>query len=120
MHKATISARSGRKSGGCTAFEKHAKPDAESDDFGAVWTQVRRLLRLLEACDFWMDTVGYSGWIQLDTEGGYSGIQWERGPGAGDTVGGRGLAWIQWDTVGGYSGWIQLDTVGEGARGRGH
>ena len=99
---------------------KRAKADAKSGDFGAVWTQVRKLLRLLEACDFWMDTVGYSGWIQLDTEGGYNGIQWERGPGAGDTVGGRGLAWIQWDTVGGYSGWIQLDTVGEGARGRGH
>ena len=31
-------------------FEKRAKPDAESDDFGAVWTQARRLLRLLEAC----------------------------------------------------------------------
>merc|ERR1719331_2138054 len=50
MQKATISARSGRRSGGCCAFEKRAKPDAESDDFGAVWTQVRRLLRLREAC----------------------------------------------------------------------
>ena len=49
MQKATISARSGRRSGGCCAFEKRAKPDAKSDDFGAVWTQVRRLLRFLEA-----------------------------------------------------------------------
>ena len=29
---------------------RRAKPDAKSDDFGAVWTQVRRLLRFLEAC----------------------------------------------------------------------
>ena len=61
MQKATISARSGRRSGGCYAFEKRAKPDAESDHFGAVWRQVRRLSRqgeaqvprlsrLLEAC----------------------------------------------------------------------
>ena len=50
MQKATISARSGRRSGGCNDTWKRAKPDAKSDDFGAVWTQVRRVLRLLEAC----------------------------------------------------------------------
>ena len=50
MQKATTSARSGRRSGGCYAFDNRAKPDAKSDDFGAVWTQVRRLLRFLEAC----------------------------------------------------------------------
>ena len=38
MQKATTSARFGRRSGGCYAFEKRAKPDAKSDDFGAVWT----------------------------------------------------------------------------------
>ena len=38
MPKATISARSGGRSGGCTAFEVRVKPDAKSDDFGAVWT----------------------------------------------------------------------------------
>ena len=36
MQKATSSARSGRKSGGCYAFDNRAKPDAESDEFGAV------------------------------------------------------------------------------------
>ena len=40
----------GRRSGGCYAFLKRAKPGAESDHFGAVWTQVRRLFRFLEAC----------------------------------------------------------------------
>ena len=44
MQKAAISARSGRRSGGCYASLKRAKADAKSDDFGAVWTQVRRLL----------------------------------------------------------------------------
>ena len=44
--KATISARSARRSGGCCAFDNRAKPNAKSDDFGAVWTQVRRLFRL--------------------------------------------------------------------------
>ena len=40
--KATTSARSGRRSGGCYAFEKRAKPDAESDDFGAAKTDQNR------------------------------------------------------------------------------
>ena len=35
MAKATISARSGRMSGGCTASWKRAKPDAKSDHFPA-------------------------------------------------------------------------------------
>ena len=39
MQKATISARSGRRSGGCNERGKRAKPDAKSDHFGAVWTQ---------------------------------------------------------------------------------
>ena len=33
----------GRRSGGCSNTLKRAKPDAKSDDFGAVWTQVRRV-----------------------------------------------------------------------------
>ena len=28
----------GRRSGGCSNTLKRAKPDAKSDDFGAVWT----------------------------------------------------------------------------------
>merc|ERR1712091_616222 len=50
MQKATISARSGRRSGGCYEVGKRAKTDAKSDHFGAVWTQVRRLLRGGQAC----------------------------------------------------------------------
>ena len=38
MQKATILARSGRRSAGCPDSLKRAKPDAKSDDFGAVWT----------------------------------------------------------------------------------
>ena len=38
MQKAIISARSGRRSGGCNERGKRAKPDAKSDHFGAVWT----------------------------------------------------------------------------------
>ena len=33
MQKATTSARSGRRSGGCFAFDNRAKPDAKNDDF---------------------------------------------------------------------------------------
>ena len=38
-----------RRSGGCFASLKRAKPDAESDDFGALCMHVRMLFRFLEA-----------------------------------------------------------------------
>ena len=38
MQKATISAPSGRRSGGCSETGKRAETDAKSDHFGAVWT----------------------------------------------------------------------------------
>ena len=50
MQKGSISARSRRRSGGCFASWKRTKPNAKSDHFGAVWTQVRRVFRFLEAC----------------------------------------------------------------------
>ena len=109
MQKAMISARSGRRPGGRYPLEMRAKPDAKSDDFGAVlarsgrrsggcFASLKREKPDAKSDDFgtvaspWVDTVGYSG-----REGQGQGTQWEGG-------GWPGYSGIQWvDTVG-YSG----------------
>ena len=64
---------------------KRAKPDAKSDDFGAVWTQVRRLSRLLEACKtrckkrrFWRGLPSGARWV--------AGVVRKHAPGVGTKV----------------------------------
>ena len=71
MQKATILARSACRSGGCSDTLKRAKPDAKSDDFDAVWTQVQRVLRLLEACKSRCKKRRF--WRSLDASGRRSG-----------------------------------------------
>ena len=43
MQKATISARSARRSGGCFAFDNRAKPDAKSHHLGGAFEKRAKL-----------------------------------------------------------------------------